>query len=81
MNAVHKIAAFGRDVYILYMLEMVMDCTILLLIRTFESSKFSSIPDVIYYGTARSASEGFANLSQVLTNQKLLRYSQLVRNP
>ena len=30
MNVVHKIAAFGKDVYILYVAEMAQDCMFLL---------------------------------------------------
>ena len=62
----------------LYVAEMTHNSGLLLLLLTFESPKFSSIPDVIYYGTVRSASEGFGDLSQVLTNQSLLRYSQCI---
>lgn len=43
--AVQRIAFFGENVYILYMVEMVMDCT-MLLFYTFERPKNLRLPDV-----------------------------------
>jgi hypothetical protein len=54
MNDAHKIAVLGRDVYILYVAEMVQNCSILLFFYTCESPKFSSISVVIYNDAVRS---------------------------
>jgi hypothetical protein len=43
----HRIADFGENVYMLYVAEMVQDFMLLLLIYTFEISRFSSIPFLI----------------------------------
>ena len=37
MNDVYKIAVLGKDIYMLYVAEMALDCTILLLTYTLGS--------------------------------------------
>ena len=59
----HRIADFGENVHILYVIEMAQNFRFLLLLWTFEIPKFSSIADVIYYGTAGAEGKNDGKLS------------------
>jgi hypothetical protein len=56
---IQRIAFFGGDVHISYVAEIAQDGMCLLCLLTSERPKFSSIPDVIYYGTVSSESKVF----------------------
>ena len=50
---VHRIAFFGRNVYILYVAEMAQNFRFLLFLWSFARLKFAGIADVIYNGAVK----------------------------
>jgi hypothetical protein len=52
MNDAHKIAVFGKDVYILYIAEMAQDCMFLLYLLTLEKLKNFRLADE-YFNESR----------------------------
>ncbi len=57
MNDAHKIAVLGKDVYMLYVLEMVRDSGLLLFLWRYQSPKFAGVADVTCNGAFRWAVE------------------------
>ena len=48
MNDAHKIAVFGKDVHILYVVDISANARMLLYLLTFEKPKNLRLPDVTF---------------------------------
>jgi hypothetical protein len=71
MNSVHKIAVFGKDVYILYVVELVHDCIFLLFFYTFgEPEIFKYIVSNMHF----SGSGGCGKKSTLSRSRKRPQY-------
>ena len=70
MYSAHKIAVLGRDVHILYVAENGKNSGLLIFFYSSEGRKFSSIADVIYYGSVRSAGKDYGKKHGILVGAK-----------